>query len=299
MTVSFLPSTSLLLLRLSIEPKVRTLPELPEVETVCRGLAKALQNAVILRAQTHRADLRAPLPKNLGQKINGRKILSVTRRAKYILMALDGGLTLLLHLGMSGRMVLSPDNLPLEKHDHISFAFDNGLYARFNDPRRFGLCDLVRDDKLAEHPLLAKLGIEPLSPAFTAARLGELLAGRKSPIKTTILDQRLVVGVGNIYASESLYRAGISPLRPAGSCSKKEIAALRDAIVSVLNEAIAAGGSSLRDYVQADGELGYFQHNFAVYDHEGQPCPGCTCKAKIQRLTQAGRSTFYCPKRQK
>jgi formamidopyrimidine-DNA glycosylase len=212
---------------------------------------------------------------------------------------LDDNHTLLLHLGMSGRMVLSTDAPPIGKHDHISFAFDNGLQARFNDPRRFGVCDLVRSDQLAAHKLLAHLGVEPLSPAFTAACLHDLFKGRTAPIKTALLDQKLIVGVGNIYACESLFRARISPLRPAGACTMREIAALRDAIVAVLNEAIAAGGSSLRDYVQADGELGYFQHNFAVYDREGQPCPGCTCKGKIERVTQAGRSTFFCRKKQK
>lgn len=279
------------------------MPELPEVETVCRGLAKPLTDARITEAAAHRADLRAPLPADLGAKLKGARVLNVTRRAKYILIALDNRQTLLLHLGMSGRIILSHENTPLQKHDHISIAFDNGLHARFNDPRRFGYCDLVPTDKIPEHKLLRSLGIEPLSPAFTPARLAMLLKGRKSAIKTALLDQKLVVGIGNIYASEALFAAHIDPRRPAGSCTQSELRTLTASIKKTLQAAIKAGGSSLRDYVQTDGELGYFQNHFSVYDREGERCPGCTCNLKktkgIRRIAQAGRSTFYCTTKQK
>jgi len=278
-------------------------PELPEVETVCRGLAKPLIGARITAAAAHRADLRAPLPKNLGASLVGCKILNVTRRAKYILIDLDSHKTLLLHLGMSGRMVLSRLDAPLQKHDHISFSFDNGFHARFNDPRRFGYCDLVETDKLNEHKLIRILGIEPLSDAFTASQLAVLLKGRKTSIKAALLDQRLVVGIGNIYACEALFHAQISPLRMAGKCKPEEIKRLTVAIRKVLNAAIKAGGSSLRDYVQADGELGYFQHHFAVYGREELRCPDCTCEGQktkfIRRVVQNGRSSFYCALKQK
>jgi len=274
-------------------------PELPEVETVCRGLAKPLTGARIVAAAAHRADLRAPLPKNLGTKLKGCKILNIARRAKYILITLDNQTTLLLHLGMSGRMVMSHDDTPLQKHDHISLIFNNGIHVRFNDPRRFGYCDLVPTKKIDQHKLLKNLGIEPLSSDFTPAKLGALLKGRKTSIKAALLDQRLVVGIGNIYACEALFRAGISPKRLAGSLKLEEIKKLTSAARNVLKAAIKAGGSSLRDYVQADGELGYFQHHFAVYGREGEQCPGGKRGDIVKRITQAGRSTFYCPSCQK
>ena len=279
------------------------MPELPEVETVCRGLAKPLVGARIIAAAAHRADLRAPLPKDLGAKLKGAKILSVERRAKYILVNLDNKQTLLLHLGMSGRMVLTKEDVALQKHDHISLAFDNGMHARFNDPRRFGYCDLGLTATIHAHKLLRGLGIEPLDAAFTAEKLAALLKGRKTAIKTALLDQRLVVGIGNIYASEALFAAGISPERQAGAVKREEIKLLVACIKKVLQAAIKAGGSSLRDYVQADGELGYFQHHFAVYGREGMPCPDCICdlqKTKgVRRIAQGGRSTFYCMAKQK
>ncbi|MDR3450856.1 MAG: bifunctional DNA-formamidopyrimidine glycosylase/DNA-(apurinic or apyrimidinic site) lyase [Alphaproteobacteria bacterium] len=259
--------------------------------------------ARIVAAAAHRADLRAPLPRNLSARLKGAKILGVTRRAKYILITLDNGETLLLHLGMSGRMVLSKEDLPLGKHDHLTFAFDNGMHAKFNDPRRFGYCDLAPTATIGEHKLLRSLGIEPLSKQFTPEKLATLLRGRKTSIKAAILDQNLVVGIGNIYACESLFRAGISPKRRAGSIKLEESKKLAASIRDVLNAAIKAGGSSLRDYVQADGELGYFQHQFAVYGREGERCPGCSCDTGktggIQRMTQSGRSTFYCRTKQK
>ncbi|MDE1901698.1 MAG: bifunctional DNA-formamidopyrimidine glycosylase/DNA-(apurinic or apyrimidinic site) lyase [Alphaproteobacteria bacterium] len=278
------------------------MPELPEVETVCRGL-RPLVGARITAAAAHRADLRAPLPRNLGKRLTGRAITGITRRAKYILVALDGGETLLLHLGMSGRMTLSHDNAPLQKHDHISLATDNGFFVRFNDPRRFGYCDLVATDKLSNHKLLRGLGIEPLSKDFTPDALAAILKNRNTSIKAALLDQKHVVGIGNIYACEALFRAGINPSRPAHKITRAEIAALAAAIRDVLRAAIKAGGSTLRDYVQADGELGYFQHNFAVYGRAGLPCPGCTCDVTktggIKRIAQNGRSSFYCATKQK
>jgi formamidopyrimidine-DNA glycosylase len=269
------------------------MPELPEVETVCRGLAKALTGARIVSADVRRPDLRFPFPKNLAAKLKGRRVESITRRAKYILIELDKGETLVLHLGMSGRMVITQKTVKPDTHDHLIFRFSNGAFVRFNDPRRFGLCDLIATKELEKHKLFRHLGIEPLgkdlSPAFLAAKF----RGKKTSVKAALLDQRLVVGVGNIYASEALFHARISPKRLAGKCSKGQIARLVPAIRKVLKEAINAGGSSLRDYVQADGELGNFQNRFAVYDREGKACFGC--KTGIRRITQAGRSTFYCP----
>jgi formamidopyrimidine-DNA glycosylase len=279
------------------------MPELPEVETVCRGLAKALTGAKILHADVRRPDLRFPLPKNLAAQLKSRNIESVTRRAKYIVMALDNQQSLLLHLGMSGRMVITHHATPPEKHDHLIFTFDNGAIVRFNDPRRFGMCDLVVTDTLDDHKLLRHLGVEPLKNQFTPAYLTEKFYNKKTSVKEALLDQRVVVGVGNIYASEALFHAGINPQRRAGACTVDQVARLVPAITRVLKKAIAAGGSSLRDYVQADGELGNFQKRFAVYDREELPCSGCTCDITktggVQRITQGGRSSFYCATKQK
>jgi formamidopyrimidine-DNA glycosylase len=281
------------------------MPELPEVETVCRGLEKALKGSHITKVDVRRPDLRTPLPKNLAARLKGQRILGISRRAKYILITLDRTDTLLRHLGMSRRMVLSKgDATPtsLSKHDHLIFSFSNGVDVRFNDPRRFGLCDLVSNRQLPNHKFLRHLGIEPLEHHFTAAFLEKRLKGKKASIKEALLDQRLVVGVGNIYASEALFHAGINPQKQAGRCTKDQLARLAPAIKKVLRAAIKAGGSTLRDYVRVDGELGYFQHHFAVYDREGKPCPNCQCDLKktggIQRITQGGRSTFYCPTKQ-
>lgn len=279
------------------------MPELPEVETVCRGLSRALTGATIIACEQRRADLRAPMPARLPQRLKGQKVAAIDRRAKYIQIHLEGGLVLLLHLGMSGRMVIGTRDAAPQKHDHLIFHFDNGVTVRFNDPRRFGLCDLVTEKDLATHTWFAHLGIEPLTPTLTAAWLREAIKGRSTSIKTFLLDQRHIVGVGNIYASEALHHARIRPTRKAGSLKSEECARLMPAIRQVLRAAIAAGGSSLRDYRQADGELGYFQHQFAVYDREGQPCPGCTCDVKrtggIRRIVQGGRSSFYCATQQK
>ncbi len=278
------------------------MPELPEVETVCRGLAKALTGARVTAVDAHRPDLRQPLPRDLGKRLKGQRVLDVHRRAKYILMSLDGGDTLLLHLGMSGRMVITHAAAERQKHDHLVFAFDNGMYVSFNDPRRFGLCDITKTADLNSHKFLGHLGIEPLEKDLTPKSLAKAFLGKKTSIKVALLDQRIVVGIGNIYACEALFYAGISPLRLANSCKPAEIAKLVPAIRKVLDASIKAGGSSLRDYVQADGGLGFFQNDFAVYDREGQPCPGCTCNPSktggVLRVAQGGRSSFYCPRKQ-
>jgi len=278
------------------------MPELPEVETVCRGLAKALTGARIMKAESHRPDLRFPLPKNLAAKLKGRRVEAIHRRAKYILIDLDKAETLLMHLGMSGRMVVLHKAVKAGKHDHLVFHFDNSCSVYFNDPRRFGMCDLVKTSALPQHKLLKNLGIEPLEDDLTVDYLALKFKGKKTPVKLALLDQALVVGVGNIYASEALFFAGISPKKLAGKCTKDELTKLVPSIRKVLNAAIKAGGSSLRDYVRADGELGYFQHQFAVYDQAGKACPGCTCDLSktggVQRITQSGRSSFYCKTKQ-
>lgn len=283
------------------------MPELPEVETVCRGLLRALQGAKVLHVGQYRKDLRLPMPPRLATRLVGKTIRNVRRRAKYILIDLDQDEVLLFHLGMSGRIIVRSTKSSEKqerpgKHDHLILRFDNGCEVRFNDPRRFGVCDLVACEALDRHPLLTHLGLEPLGPKMRADILVELFAGKKAAIKDVLMDQRLVVGIGNIYASESLFWAGIKPIRSAGSCTKQELARLIKAVQKVLKAAIRAGGSSLRDYRQADGELGYFQHHFAVYDREGEFCPGCNCEKKrtsgIQRIVQGGRSTYYCPFKQ-
>ena len=280
------------------------MPELPEVETVVCGLRPFLEGRRLTDVLQRRADLRFPLPDRFADRMKGRKVLAVRRRAKYILVHLDSDEVLLCHLGMSGRMVVADSaNGPLETHDHIVFVTDHGAQIRFNDTRRFGMMDLVRDADLAQHKLLRDLGPEPLSNAFSGPVLAERLAGKRSPIKAALLDQKIVAGLGNIYVCEALYFAGLSPRRQAytvqGGRSERLVRSIRE----VLQRAIAAGGSSLRDYVQADGELGYFQHEWAVYDRAGEACPDCDCDAAgqggIRRLVQSGRSTFYCARRQR
>lgn len=277
------------------------MPELPEVETVSRGLAKVLVGQRFARVEVRRAGARMAFPEGLAEKVQGRAVVSVTRRAKYILIELDDGQVLLVHLGMSGRMVVGRANAaPPDKHDHLIFHLaDSDLVVKFNDPRRFGLCDLTTREELPNHSLLRDLGIEPLEPCFTAAWLEGKLQGKGTSIKAALLDQRLIAGIGNIYACEALYRAGISPLRRAGDVTKEEIRRLVPAIRDVLKDAIKAGGSTLRDYVQATGERGYFQHNFAVYGREGEACPACEKGTCIKRVVQNGRSSFYCEVRQK
>jgi len=272
-------------------------PELPEVETVMRGLAARLTGRVLARVAVHRADLRWPLPKGLERRLTGARVLGFRRRGKYILMRLDGGDSLLLHLGMSGRIVIgrAGANAPI-LHEHLVLETDDGGRVGLVDPRRFGSVDLVATAAEDGHRLLAGLGPEPLDAAFTPAVLGAALTGKRTPIKAALLDQRVVAGLGNIYVCEALFRAGISPLRVAATVAGVRAERLVVAIKATLTEAIAAGGSSLRDYVQPSGELGYFQHAWKVYGREGEACercPGAPC-AGIRRIVQGGRSTFYC-----
>ena len=238
------------------------MPELPEVETVRRGLALRMSGRRIVRAELRRPDLRRPFPPMLAERLDGAQIGALSRRGKYILIELDAT-------------------------------------GRFNDPRRFGLLDYIVRGAEGAHPLLAGLGPEPLEEGFDGAYLARALAGKMTPIKSALLDQRIVAGLGNIYVCEALYRAGVSPRRLAATVTRSRAARLASAIREVLGEAIEAGGSSLRDYVQANGELGYFQHRWAVYGREGEPCPGCTCAEGVRRITQAGRSTFFCAKKQR
>lgn len=290
------------------------MPELPEVETVMRGMAGRLLGQVIARAELRRADLRRPVPSALVRVVTGARVISFRRRAKYILMRLAGGQSVLWHLGMSGRIVLSPPgangpgmnrseaNGPEPAHLHLMLETEAGARVGFIDPRRFGLVDLVATAAEDAHPLLAGLGPEPLEDGFTAAGLAASLAARRSPIKAVLLDQSVVAGLGNIYVAEALFRARLHPARPAGAIPRAGAARLVAAIRETLLEAIAAGGSSLRDYVQPDGELGYFQHAWRVYGRAGAPCPDCPgaprC-AGVRRLVQSGRSSFYCPRRQR
>ncbi len=277
------------------------MPELPEVETVMRGLSLRLTDRVLTRLTLNRHDLRRKFPEGLRERIEGRRVERLERRAKYILMHFSGGGVLIAHLGMSGRMVIAngDGSLAADPHDHVIFRFDDGTVVSFNDARRFGLLDFAEAAELARHPLLAALGPEPLSNAFNGPVLAAALRGKATPIKAALLDQRIVAGLGNIYVSEALYWAGLSPRRRAATVTGERAERLARAIRDVLDRAIAAGGSSLRDYVQASGELGYFQQHWAVYGKEGEPCPACDCRAGVRRITQAGRSTFYCAKRKR
>ena len=277
------------------------MPELPEVETIVRGLEQRLAGRRFREVTLNRADLRTPLPKGLKAKLEGKRIERVGRRAKYILIYCEGGTVLLVHLGMSGRIVIAEaeDKRPPQKHDHVIFTFDDGAVLAFNDARRFGTIDYVAATQLQNHKLLRDLGLEPLGREFNGASLARRLAGKKCSIKAALLDQRVIAGLGNIYASEALYWANISPRRRAGTVLRARADALAAAIRKTLERAIAAGGSSLRDYVQASGELGYFQHQWAVYGREGEKCPKCDCAVGIKRIVQNARSTFYCAKYQR
>lgn len=270
------------------------MPELPEVETVCRGLAPVLAGQVIARVDLHRKDLRKPFPKGLKTRIESARITHITRRAKYILIHLDNGYVLVIHLGMSGRIVFHPHDYKPQTHDHFILHLKNCQQIVLNDPRRFGVVDLVAEDNLESHALFTHLGPEPLSNGFSGPVLAAALKGRKTAIKQALMDQRIVVGVGNIYASEALFMAGISPLKQAGLVKADQVEALVSAIKKVMQKAIKAGGSTLRDHRQANGELGYFQHSFSVYDREGQVCGTCGGNRLIKRIVQGGRSTFYC-----
>jgi formamidopyrimidine-DNA glycosylase len=296
------------------------MPELPEVETVRLGLAPAMEGHVLTAVETRRGDLRRPFPKDFAARLKGRKVKRLRRRAKYLLADLDSGETLVIHLGMSGRMSVfslvaparadapgkprklgnyvydtAPAGAGTGKHDHVVFETDAPARIVFNDHRRFGLMDLVETGRLEDDKLFAGLGVEPLSADFDTDYLVEALDGKKTPIKSALLDQRLVAGLGNIYVCEALFRSHISPKRLAGSVKREKIAPLVAAIKKVLKDAIAAGGSTLRDHAQATGDPGNFQHHFLVYGREGLKCKN-KCPGTVKRIVQAGRSTFYCPK---
>ncbi|MGI3184771.1 bifunctional DNA-formamidopyrimidine glycosylase/DNA-(apurinic or apyrimidinic site) lyase [Nioella aestuarii] len=283
------------------------MPELPEVETVRRGLAPVMEGERIRKADIRRPDLRWPFPPDMAARLTGARVDRLRRRSKYILADLDTGETLLIHLGMSGRMLVSGaqgrdmpgqfhhDHPAPEKHDHVVLDMEGGARITFNDPRRFGAMDLMETALQDTHPLLSAIGPEPFGNAFDGPYLAARLKDRKMPIKSALLDQRIVAGLGNIYVCEVLFRAQISPKRQAGRIATQRCEALVPIIRDVLSEAIEAGGSSLRDHRQTDGELGYFQHNFQVYGREGAPCATPGCSATIRRIVQSGRSSFYCP----
>ena len=290
------------------------MPELPEVETVRRGLAPAMEGARFAKVEARRKDLRFPFPKDFVRRLEGQRVEGLGRRAKYLLADLSSGEVLLMHLGMSGSFRVGRDAVPGKyhhergksvTHDHVVFEMSNGAVVTFNDPRRFGFMKLVSRAKLDEDPSLRALGPEPLGNEFDAAMLAKICAGKKTSLKAALSDQRVVAGLGNIYVCEALYRARLSPKRLASTIAGRsgrpndKARALVDAIRAVLNDAIKAGGSSLRDHRRADGSLGDFQHNFQAYDREGRQCPTRGCKGKIKRVVQTGRSTFYCPSCQK
>jgi formamidopyrimidine-DNA glycosylase len=292
------------------------MPELPEVEIVRRGLERVMVGARIDKVELRRADIRFPFPPHFALRVAGRRIVGLGRRAKYLLVQLDSDETLIAHLGMSGsfRIEKAATSTPGEfhyerskdpKHDHVVLRLDNGYVITYNDPRRFGFMDLATTSALERHPRLSGLGAEPLAPEFDAGRLASLFAGSRAPLKAALLDQRRIAGLGNIYVCEALFRARLLPTRPAcvlanaGGSPTRAAVTLATAIRDVLKEAIAAGGSTLRDHRQANGELGYFQHAFRVYDREGLPCVRARCRGTVARITGSGRSTFYCPVCQK
>ncbi|MFI5001670.1 MAG: bifunctional DNA-formamidopyrimidine glycosylase/DNA-(apurinic or apyrimidinic site) lyase [Reyranellales bacterium] len=279
------------------------MPELPEVETVRRGLIPRLVGHRIVRLHQRRRDLRVPLPARFAQRVEGRTVRAIDRRAKYLLIRLDDGHTLVAHLGMSGRMTLhdaaSSAEHPFQRHDHVVMETDEGWQVRFNDARRFGLMLLVADEAVQKHKLFKGLGPEPLDETFDGAALASRLKGRRTSIKAALLDQKTLVGVGNIYACEALFLSGISPRRSAHTVQGERADRLVGAIKQVLLRSIQDGGSTLRDHVQPGGELGYFQTRFNVYDRAGAICPSRDCGKTVRRLVQAGRSTFYCARCQR
>ncbi len=288
------------------------MPELPEVETVRRGVEPFMEGSTIERVEQNRPDLRFPFPERFVERVSGQRIKALGRRAKYLTMHLDEGLTIISHLGMSGSFRIEADEaegIPggfhherskIAKHDHVVFHMlrEDGSKARiiYNDPRRFGFMLFAESGALDEHPFLKGLGIEPTGNRLSGELLGALFDGRKTPLKAALLDQRLIAGLGNIYVCEALWRSRLSPMRPAGSIAKDKLVLDRLAadIRNVIAEAIVAGGSSLKDYIQADGALGYFQHSFSVYGREAQPCRAPGCSGAVERAVQAGRSTFFC-----
>jgi formamidopyrimidine-DNA glycosylase len=279
------------------------MPELPEVETIRRALAARITGRRIASVNPRRAALRVAMPSDLAARVLGRRITGVSRRAKYLLIGLEDDDLLIAHLGMSGRILLYLRPPAPGPHDHLILGLDDGQTLYFNDARRFGLVTVAKAESASRRPLLEGLGPEPLAPDFDAARLGRALAGRRTSIKAALLDQTVVAGLGNIYACESLFRARISPRRRAGALGPARVARLAAAIKDVLAEAIAAGGSTLRDHRQPTGALGYFQHRFAAYGREGAACAACDCDVRttggVRRIVQGGRSTFYCPRKQR
>ncbi|MDP2358405.1 MAG: bifunctional DNA-formamidopyrimidine glycosylase/DNA-(apurinic or apyrimidinic site) lyase [Beijerinckiaceae bacterium] len=287
------------------------MPELPEVETVRRGLEPTMVGSVIEKVDRKRADLRFRFPADFDKRIEDQKVIALGRRAKYLLADLESGDVLVMHLGMSGSFrieapeavsapgVFHHDRSKDPAHDHVTLHLSGGARIVYNDPRRFGFMDIVARQALSAHPFFKDLGVEPLGNALDGALLSQLFAGKRAPLKAALLDQRLIAGLGNIYVCEALHRAGLSPKRLAGTISRKTGSSARSSqlatsIRAVLEEAVAAGGSSLRDHRQADGALGYFQHSFRVYDREDQACVKVGCAGRISRIVQSGRSTFYC-----
>ena len=276
------------------------MPELPEVETVKRGLSPFLAGRKIVRVEKARPDLRWPIPGSLEHVLTGTRVLKLERRGKYILWYTQDGMVMILHLGMSGRVLITK-NLPKAKnaHDHLIFETEDGFFIRYNDPRRFGFIDIIPLKNLEEYRSLAALGPEPLSNAFNASALRQKINKKQSPIKSVLLDQTIIAGLGNIYVCEALHRSGISPRRKAKNISENKIDSLVTAIRVVLQDAINAGGSTLKDHLQTTGEMGYFQHQFRVYSREGEECMKKSCSGIIKRIIQSGRSTFFCGKCQR
>ena len=273
------------------------MPELPEVETVMRGMQPALEGKKLINVEARCDSLRWPIPNNFADRLKGRRVINIARRAKYILWYLDDETVMILHLGMSGRVSITAKRpSKIEKHDHLIFTTEEGTVIRFNDARRFGMVDLSVSDSVLQHRLLKQLGPEPLGNDFTELTLRQMLRDKKTTIKNALLDQRVVAGLGNIYVCEALFRSNISPRRLALNVKGKRLKNLSINIREVLNEAILAGGSSLRDHAQTNGDIGYFQHNFMVYGREGQACKKNGCDNKVSRIIQSGRSTFYCAK---
>lgn len=282
------------------------MPELPEVETVRRGLEPVMVGATIAKLTLRRKNLRIPFPKAMKKTMEGLKVLKIERRAKYLLLGLEKDTALIWHLGMSGQVRIYQEGEAIprpQKHDHVQINLSNGATIVYTDPRRFGLMDLAKLSEIPTHRLFKNIGPEPLSRAFSGPVLHVRMKGLKTEIKLALMDQKIVAGVGNIYASEALFKAGISPRARAGSISPKRVEVLVREIKAILQRAIKAGGSTLKDHRTTDGELGYFQHSFAVYDREGEPCPGCNCNVArtkgIKRIVQGGRATFYCSSTQR
>ncbi len=277
------------------------MPELPEVETVRAGLAAAVQGKRLVAVQQRRKDLRVPFPAGFAQRLAGRRLLEVARRGKYLLWTFDDGTVLIAHLGMSGRMMVRHGPaVPAGSHEHVVFQFEDATWVAFTDPRRFGLMTLTTVEAVSDHPLLAAMGPEPLEDGFDAAVLAAAFRNKKAPLKNALMDQRLIAGLGNIYVCEAMFRARLSPFRAAGSLTKPAVTRLVTAIKAVLRDAIASGGSSLRDYRKASGELGEFQHRWDVYGREGKKCTACkpSWRCAVVREVQGGRSTFYCQRLQ-